>query len=58
MINSKNLVAKNEMTPRTVGDVLRRDAAFVWNVLITAVFVAFAGLAVASAVIDLVAIHH
>ncbi len=58
MIGGKTLFAKNDMTGRTVGSALRRDAAFIWNVLISAVFIAFVALAVASAVLDLIAIRH
>ena len=58
MINSKSLLGRAEISSRTVVDALRRDAVFVWNVLISVVFVAFAGLAVAAAVLDLVSIRH
>lgn len=58
MISGKTLLVKGDMTGRTVGSALRRDAAFVWNVVISIVFIAFAGLAVASAVLDLIAIRH
>lgn len=47
MIKGKNLVA-----------VLRRDAHFVWNVAIAVVFLVFAGLAIAAALIDVWSIHH
>jgi hypothetical protein len=47
MMNSKNVVA-----------ALRRDASFVWNAVIAVVFIGFAGLAVAAAVLDLWAIRH
>jgi hypothetical protein len=47
MMNSKNVVA-----------ALRRDESFVWNAVIAVVFIGFAGLAVAAAVFDLVAIRH
>jgi hypothetical protein len=57
-INGKSLFGRSEMSSRTVTDALRRDAVFIWNVMITAVFVGFAGLAVASAVLDLIAIRH
>jgi hypothetical protein len=58
MISGKSLLAKSDMTGRTIGSALRRDAAFIWNVLISTVFVAFVALAVASAVLDLIAIRH
>ena len=47
MMNSKNVVS-----------ALRRDVSFVWNAVIAVVFIMFAGLAVAAAVLDLVAIRH
>lgn len=47
MMNSKNVVA-----------ALRRDVSFVWNAVIAVVFIGFAGLAIAAAVLDLVAIRH
>jgi hypothetical protein len=47
MINSKNVVAE-----------LRRDATFVWHVVIAIMFIGFAGLAVGAALLDLWAIHH
>lgn len=45
-MNSKNVVA-----------ALRRDMSFVWNAMIAVVFIGFAGLAVAAALLDLVSIH-
>ena len=47
MMNTKNVVA-----------ALRRDVTFVWNAVIAVVFIGFAGLAIAAAVVDLVAIRH
>ena len=47
MMKSKNLVA-----------ALRRDASFVWNAMIAVVFIGFAGLAVAAALLDLMPIRH
>ena len=47
MINSKNLVA-----------VLRRDVSFVWHAVIAIVFIGFAGLAVAAALLDLWALRN
>ena len=41
MINSKNVVA-----------ALRRDVAFVWHAVIAVVFIGFASLAVAAALLD------
>lgn len=49
---------RNEMSSGGFLDALRRDAMFVWNVVVSVVFVAFAGLAVAAAVLDLIAIRH
>lgn len=46
-MNGKNVVA-----------ALRRDVSFVWNALVAVVFIGFAGLAVAAALLDLVSIHH
>jgi hypothetical protein len=47
MMNSKNVVA-----------ALRRDVSFVWNAVIAVVFIGFASLAIAAAVMDLMAIRH
>ena len=47
MINSKNVVA-----------ALRRDVPFVWHAVIAVVFIGFASLAVAAALLDLLAIRH
>lgn len=47
MIKSKNVVAE-----------LRRDATFVWHAVIAIVFIGFAGLALAAALLDLWSIHH
>ena len=47
MINSKNVVT-----------TLRRDVQFVWNAVIAVVFIGFASLAVAAALLDLLAIRH
>ncbi len=47
MIKSKNVVAE-----------LRRDATFVWRATIAMVFIVFAGLAIAAALIDLWSIQH
>jgi hypothetical protein len=46
MIRSRNMVA-----------TLRRDASFVFNVLIALVFVGFASVAVFAAVVDLMALR-
>ena len=40
------------------GRGLRRDVSFVWNAVIAVVFIGFASLAVAAALLDLVAIRH
>ena len=42
MLNSKNVVA-----------ALRRDVTFVWHAVIAVVFIGFASLAVAAALLDL-----
>jgi hypothetical protein len=47
LINSKNLVA-----------ALRRDVSFVWHAVIAVVFIGFASLAVAAALLDLLSIRH
>lgn len=49
---------RTELSSSGFIDALRRDAMFVWNVVISVVFVAFAALAVASAVVDLIAIRY
>ena len=61
MMNSSNSgsIGGGSATPgRSVVGALRRDAAFIWNAVIVVVFVGFAGLAVASALLDLIAIRH
>jgi len=60
MINSSNssIDGKNAIAGRNVVTALRRDAAFIWNAVIVVVFVGFAGLAVASALLDLISIRH
>jgi hypothetical protein len=47
MMKSKNLVA-----------ALRRDVHFVMNAVIAVVFIGFASLAVAAALLDFLSIHH
>ena len=47
MIKSKNVVA-----------ALRRDVSFVWHAVIAIVFIGFASLAVAAALLDLLSIRH
>jgi hypothetical protein len=47
MINSKNVVA-----------ALRRDVTFIWHAVIAIVFIGFASLAVAAALLDLLSIRH
>ncbi len=47
MINSKNVVS-----------ALRRDVAFIWHAVIAVVFIGFATLAVAAALLDVLAIRH
>ena len=46
------------MNSKTVVSALRRDVSFVWTAVIAVVFIGFAGLALAAAVLDLVAIRH
>jgi hypothetical protein len=47
MMKSKNVVA-----------ALRRDVSFIWHAVIVVMFIGFAGLAVAAALLDLMAIRH
>jgi len=47
IVKSKNLVA-----------ALRRDASFIRNVVIAAVFICFGSLALAATLLDLIAIRH
>lgn len=59
MINSNSSInGKTMMSGKNVVTALRRDAAFIWNAVIVVVFVGFAGLAVASALLDLISIRH
>jgi hypothetical protein len=51
-----SLGAPAMMRSRYVMDALRRDVSFVWHTVISVVFIAFAGLAVAAALLDLVSI--
>jgi len=46
------------MKSKNVGAALRRDAHFILNAVIAVVFIGFAGLAVAAALIDLLVIRH
>jgi hypothetical protein len=46
------------MTNKNVVSALRRDVSFVWNAVIAVVFIGFAGLAVAAALLDLLSIRH
>ena len=46
------------MKTKNVVSALRRDASFVWNAVIAVVFIGFASLAVAAAVLDLVSIRN
>jgi hypothetical protein len=47
MMKSKNVVA-----------ALRRDVSFVWHAVIVVMFVGFASLAVAAALLDVLSIRH
>jgi hypothetical protein len=47
MLKRKNVVA-----------ALRRDASFVWHAVIAVVFIGFAALALAAALLDFLSIHH
>ena len=46
MLNRENMVAE-----------LRRDVTFVWHAVIAVVFIGFASLAVAAALLDLLSLH-
>ena len=46
------------MNSKTVVSALCRDVSFVWNAVIAVVFIGFAGLALAAAVLDVMAIRH
>jgi hypothetical protein len=46
------------MRGKNVVDALRRDVFFVWHAVIAVVFIGFAGLAVAAALLDLLSIRH
>jgi hypothetical protein len=41
-----------------VGEALRRDAIFVWHAVIAVVFIGFASLAVAAALLDVLSFRH
>jgi len=58
MINSKSLFSRSEISPRLAIQALRRDAVFIWNVAVTGLFVCFAALAIAAALLDLISIRH
>jgi len=46
------------MRSKNIGAALRRDATFVWHAVIAVVFVGFASLALAAALLDLLSIRH
>lgn len=46
------LIGKNVVT------ALRRDVSFVWHAVIAVVFIGFASLALAAALLDLLSIRH
>ncbi|HEX3858365.1 MAG TPA: hypothetical protein VHV58_02090 [Pseudolabrys sp.] len=46
------------MKSRNVVAALRRDVSFVWHAVIAVVFIGFASLAVASALLDVLSIRH
>jgi hypothetical protein len=41
-----------------VGEALRRDVVFVWHAVIAVVFIGFASLAVAAALLDILSFRH
>ena len=48
------IVIKN----KHVGEALRRDVVFVWHEVIAVVFIGFASLAVAAALLDILSFRH
>jgi hypothetical protein len=46
------------MTSKNVMAALRRDVSFIGNVVVTVMFIGFAGLALGATVIDLLALRH
>jgi hypothetical protein len=46
------------MKSRNVVAALRRDVSFVWHAVIAIVFIGFASLALAAALLDFLSIHH
>lgn len=46
------------MTAKNVVAALRRDMSFVWHAVIAVVFICFAGLAVAAALLDLLSLRY
>jgi hypothetical protein len=52
------LSSEHQVMNKNVVSALRRDVSFVWNAVIAVVFIGFAGLAVAAALLDLLSIRH
>jgi len=46
------------MKNKHVGEALRRDAVFVWHAVIAVVFIGFASLAVAAALLDILSFRN
>ncbi len=46
------------MKSKNVAAALRRDVTFIWHAVIAVVFIGFASLAVAAALLDLLSIRH
>ena len=46
------------MRNRQVVSILRKDAVFVWNAVISVVFIGFATLAIAAALFDFISLRH
>jgi hypothetical protein len=46
------------MKSRNVVSILRRDVSFIWHTVIAVVFIGFASLAIAAALLDLISIRH
>jgi len=47
----------NSLNRETMVAALRRDVTFVWHAVIAVVFIGFASLAIAAALLDLLSLH-
>jgi hypothetical protein len=57
ILESEEPKRSNTMTSKTLMATLRRDVSFVGNAIIAVVFVGFASLAIASALLDLISLR-